>query len=219
MKFSIRSTVFVFLPYAFVASSALHNINGEKSRSGVSTNLRGRKLSNGSCFDCDNLNPCDPLHTADLFYYPHCNNLSKFIQCGNQNQCFIGTCPSGLHWNAEKRVCDYPNPTATPSMQPSLKPSVMPSLRPSAVPTLEPSSMPSSTPSSQPSAVPSPQPSYEPSFMPSSTPSFEPSAVPSSQPSSEPSSMPSATPSSEPSAVPSSQPSSEPSYEPSVTTA
>uniref|UniRef100_A0A7S4RKU9 Circumsporozoite protein n=1 Tax=Ditylum brightwellii TaxID=49249 RepID=A0A7S4RKU9_9STRA len=221
MKISTQMAIFFILPFAsFVASAALLDKSNKKlGSSGVSNSLRGRKLDDWSCFDCGFQNPCDPLYTEGLFYYPRCNDLTQFVQCGNATECFIGTCASGLHWNDEKRACDYPQPTATPSAEPSLEPSSMPSLMPSTAPSsqpsFEPSAMPSSMPSSEPSVAPSSQPSFEPSAMPSAMPSTMPSSMPSAAPSSQPSSEPSATPSSMPSAAPSSQPSSEPSMMPS----
>eukprot|EP00957_Ditylum_brightwellii_P039046 2950950-Ditylum_brightwellii.AAC.1 len=121
--FSTQLTVLFFLPFIYVASSALYDKERHTDgSSGVSANLRGRKLADWSCFDCSDRNPCDPLYEEGLFYYPRCSNITQFVQCGNATQCFIATCPSGLHWNTKKLACDYPQPTSTPSMGPTLEP-------------------------------------------------------------------------------------------------
>mmetsp|Transcript_22643 Transcript_22643/g.29942 ORF Transcript_22643/g.29942 Transcript_22643/m.29942 type:complete len:260 (-) Transcript_22643:2374-3153(-) len=197
MKFSLQVTMFVLFQTTNVATSALPDVDHNRSRSSsVSENLRGRDLTDSSCFDCSDKNPCFPsLFTSDVYYYPRCGNANMFVQCGNTGECYNQDCPPGLHWDRDALVCGFPQPTNTPSLAPTSKPSTFPSLRPSATPTTKPSSNPSVMPSASPSTMPSSAPTAIPSSKPSSLPSMMPSISPSVKPSTSPSSAPSSSPS------------------------
>mmetsp|Transcript_8069 Transcript_8069/g.11492 ORF Transcript_8069/g.11492 Transcript_8069/m.11492 type:complete len:188 (+) Transcript_8069:264-827(+) len=125
MKLSLQVAAFVFLQSKYVVSSASrdrHTNQNEHGSYDILANLRGREL--GSCFDCSDKNPCAPsLFTSDVYYYPRCGNVTSFVQCGNEGECHIQTCPSGLHWDADALVCSFPQPTHAPSVAPSSSPS------------------------------------------------------------------------------------------------
>mmetsp|Transcript_31604 Transcript_31604/g.41966 ORF Transcript_31604/g.41966 Transcript_31604/m.41966 type:complete len:188 (+) Transcript_31604:106-669(+) len=125
MKFSLQVTMFVLFQTTNVATSALPDVDHNRSRSSsVSENLRGRDLTDSSCFDCSDKNPCFPsLFTSDVYYYPRCGSVTTFVQCGDAGECHIQPCPPGQHWDPDTLVCGLAQPTHAPSAAPSASPS------------------------------------------------------------------------------------------------
>uniref|UniRef100_A0A7S2IGA4 Chitin-binding type-2 domain-containing protein n=1 Tax=Helicotheca tamesis TaxID=374047 RepID=A0A7S2IGA4_9STRA len=58
-----------------------------------------------NCYNCGNKNPCDPLLTEGLFYYPRCNKPAKFVQCSDDGGCDVRPCPDGLVWDQSILTC------------------------------------------------------------------------------------------------------------------
>jgi len=125
MKLSLQVTISVFLQTTNVAAFAVPYADHNRSRpSSISANLRGRELTDSSCFDCSDKNPCFPsLFTSGLYYYPRCGNANMFVQCGNTGECYNQDCPPGLHWDTDALACGFPQPTNAPSSAPSSSPS------------------------------------------------------------------------------------------------
>jgi hypothetical protein len=52
-------------------------------------------------------NPCKPLLTAGLYYYPHVDE-SKFVQCDAWGGCYPKQCGSRTVWNQNILACTWP---------------------------------------------------------------------------------------------------------------
>jgi len=66
--------------------------------------VMARRLEDSGCFDCENVNPCSPLATAGVYYYPHCFR-DRFVQCSGQGECYAKYCPQNLWWNPDVLAC------------------------------------------------------------------------------------------------------------------
>lgn len=134
--------------------------------------------------------------------------------------------PLADHWPVEV-VFQYafkstvPEPTATPTAEPTAEPTAVPTAEPTAeptaVPTAEPTAEPTAVPTAEPTAEPTAVPTAEPTAEPTATPTAEPTAEPTATPTAEPTAEPTATPTAEPTAEPTAVPTAEPTAEPTAT--
>ncbi|XP_049788095.1 chondroitin proteoglycan-2-like [Schistocerca cancellata] len=65
---------------------------------------------------------CPPWNPNDVTQLPNQNDCTSFYKCDENGVAWVISCPAGLEYNAELRVCDYPENAGCSSSSPS-KPS------------------------------------------------------------------------------------------------
>jgi hypothetical protein len=61
----------------------------------------------GGVYDCITLDPCtNPARLDSDQYFQHADP-SKYVQCDNNDQCFVYSCASPLVWYQERLICDW----------------------------------------------------------------------------------------------------------------
>ena len=73
-------------------------------------------------YDCDDYNPCTPENAAEgKFYFPH-KDPTKYVQCSENEQCYVMNCSSGLVWDSAINACHLSPITTSTTSSPSTAP-------------------------------------------------------------------------------------------------
>ena len=64
-------------------------------------NLATEKVQNVDCYK-------DPMCKSADIYLPHPTDCGLFFKCNTDLEACLLQCPTGLHWNALEKLCDWP---------------------------------------------------------------------------------------------------------------